>query len=113
VKYPRLRDLKVFALQGEPPAPQVMASKARGDLGQAGGKAEAAVIAKGQPYYVKGRGVVSVILPLRDHNGDVIAAVRVTMESFMGQTEQNALVRALPVVKQMQTGVSRREELLQ
>lgn len=112
-KYSRLRDLKVYALQGEPPTPQVVACKAKGDLGKAGGTTEAAVIARGEPYYVKGKGVVSVTLPLRDRNGDAIAAVRVTLESFPGQTEQNALVRALPVIKQMQARVTTREDLLQ
>ncbi len=44
---------------------------------------------------------------------DAIAAVRVTLESFPGQTEQNALVRTLPVIKQMQARVTTREDLLQ
>jgi len=111
-RYPRLRDLKMYALTGQPPAVRVVAARSPADLGQAGGAAEAAVIARGEPYYLKGRGVVSVWLPLRDRNGEPIAAVRVTMESFPGQTEQNALIRALPVLKHMQAGVTTREELL-
>jgi hypothetical protein len=46
-----------------------------------------------------------VTLPLRDRNGDSVAAVRVKMKSFKGQTEENAILRALPVVKQMQERV--------
>ena len=44
-------------------------------------------------------------MPLRDRNGESIAAVRVAMESFTGQTEQNALARARPLVKQIQARV--------
>ena len=35
-------------------------------------------------------------------NGDLIAAVCVVMKSFPGQTEDNALVRAAPIVKEIQ-----------
>jgi hypothetical protein len=112
-KYPRLRGLKIHAIHGDVKTPRVVASGNAADLGQTGGQTEAAVIAQGTPYYVKDRKNVSVILPLRDRNGDPIAAVRVTMESFMGQTEQNALVRALPIVKQMQARVTTLEDLLQ
>lgn len=52
-----------------------------------------------------------MVQPLRDRNGEPIAAVRVTMTTFLGQTEQNALQRALPIVKYMQARVSRLDEL--
>jgi hypothetical protein len=42
---------------------------------------------------------------LRDRNGDIIAAVRVVMKSFIGQTEANALARATPIVREMQLRV--------
>jgi hypothetical protein len=41
-------------------------------------------------------------MPLRDRNGEPVAAVRFVMKSFKGQTEENALVRALPVLQDMQ-----------
>lgn len=112
-KYPRLRGLKIHAIHGDVALPRVVASRDPAEVGQTGGPAEAAVIKEGTPYYVKDRKNVSVIMPLRDRNGDPIAAVRVTMESFTGQTQQNALVRALPIVKQMQARVTTLEDLLQ
>ena len=114
-KYPRLRGLKIHAIHGDVALPRVVASRDAADVGKTGGTTEMAVIKEGTPYYVKekDRKNVSVILPLRDRNGDPIAAVRVTMESFTGQTQQNALVRALPIVKQMQASVTTLEDLLQ
>ena len=38
-----------------------------------------------------------------DRNGDTVAAVRFVMKGFPGETEQNALVRATPMLKKMQT----------
>ena len=43
----------------------------------------------------------------------MIAAVRVVMETFTGQTEQNALNRARPIVKEMQARVQSLEEFTQ
>ena len=50
-------------------------------------------------------------MPLRDRNGDAIAAARVVMKPFSGQTEQNALARALPIVKRIQAGVQSLQDL--
>ncbi len=111
-KYGHLRGLKVYTLdaQGEP---KVVASKDEKEIGSAGGKVEKDCIAKGVMFYSKDRESVSVVMPLRDRNGEPIAAARVVMETFTGQTEQNALARARPVVKQMQTRVQSREEFTQ
>ena len=45
-------------------------------------------------------------MPLRDRNGDAVAAVRFVMKSFRGQTEESALVRAMPILKSMQLRAS-------
>jgi len=52
-------------------------------------------------------------MPLRDRNGDIVAAVRVTMKSFPGQTEENAVVRAMPIVKEMQQRASSVNSLME
>ena len=88
-------------------------SKDEKEVGMAGGKAEEDTITQGQIYYGKGKKSVSVVMPLRDHNGDPVAAVRLAMESFMGQTEQNALARAMPIVREMQARIHTLEELTQ
>jgi hypothetical protein len=111
-KYPRLLDLKVYALdaKGEP---RVIGSKNEKDVSSAGGKVEKDCIVSGQIYYGKEKQAVSVVMPLRDRNGEGMAAVRLRMETFTGQTEQNALARATPIVKQMQARLQSLDELTQ
>ena len=110
-KYPRLLGLKVYGMRGAPPKPQMIGSDSETEIGKPGERAEQAVLDQGTTYYAKGRESVTVIMPLRDRNGDVIAAARVVMKSFPGQTEQNALARALPVVKRMQARIQTAEDL--
>ena len=111
--YPRLLGLKVYVPGADPKTTRVIASVAEKDLGQPGTKSEQAVIGSGQTYYGKEKDSVSVIMPLRDRNGDPIAAVRVVMKPFPGQTEQNLIVRAVPVVKQMQAHVQSMQDLVE
>lgn len=111
-KYSRLQGLKLYALDsnGEP---KVIASKDEGEIGTLGGENEKDCIATGGIYYGRDKKTVSVIMPLRDRNGDPIAAARLVMDSFLGQTEQNALARARPIVKEMQERVQTLTELTQ
>lgn len=112
-EYSRLVDMKIFAVRPEGTTPVVIASKNARDLGQAGSQTEQDVIKTGHSYYGKGKETVTVALPLRDNNGDVIAAAWFEMKSFIGQTEDNALVRAQPIVRKLQAQVQSLEELLQ
>jgi len=109
-KNPRLVGLKIYLLneQGEP---RVVASRDEQEVGEAGGEAEKTVITGGKLFYGKGQETVTVVQPLRDRNGEPIAAVRLIMTSFPGQTQQSALQRALPIVKSMQARVRSLDEL--
>ncbi len=107
---PRLVGLKIYWLD-ENGEPRVAASKDPNDVGTVGEAAEKQAIVGGKVFYGKGRDTVAVVQPLRDRNGEPIAAVRLTMKSFAGQTEQNALQRALPIVKSMQARVRTLTEL--
>jgi 3-keto-disaccharide hydrolase len=112
-RYPRLLGLKIYVPGAEPHSTRVVASAVPSDLGEPGGKTEQAVIAQAETWYGKEKHEVSVIMPLRDRNGDPIAAVRVVMKSFPGQTEENAIVRAAPVVRNIQAQVQSLEDLAQ
>ena len=46
-------------------------------------------------------------------NGDPVAAVRVIMKPFAGQTEQSAYSRALPIIREMQGRVASLQDLVQ
>jgi hypothetical protein len=109
---PRLVGLRIYTLdqQGRP---RIAASKDETEIGQPGMDAEKAAITDGKVYFGRGKGTVTVTLPLRDRNGDPMAAVRVQLKSFLGETQNNALTRATMILKQMQAQVTSREELMQ
>jgi hypothetical protein len=103
--YSRLLGLQIVMLTGQPPAPRVVASDKNQEIGQAARDSTYDVIQNGRVYWDKQPNEVTVTMPLRDRNGDGLAAVRVKMRSFPGQTEENALIRAKPIVDHMQQHV--------
>lgn len=107
---PRLVGLKIY-VSDEKGEAQIIASKEAAEVGAAGGKSEKGAIAEGQIFYGRDKDTVSVVQPLRDRNGEPIAAVRVVMKAFPGQIEQAVLQRAYPIVKAMQDRVRSLEEL--
>jgi hypothetical protein len=104
-EYPRLIGVQVYSVPAHAKETQIIASSDEKEIGKPGGKNEADVIENGTPYYDKEQEMISVMVPLRDRNGDVEAAVRIKMHSFPGQTEENAFVRATPIIKAMQDRV--------
>jgi len=92
-KYPRLLGLKVYA-DKNPGLPVVIGSMNDHDLGMAGTKTEEDVIGRGSLYYLKDSKAVEITLPLRDRNGEIVAALSVKMKSFRGETQSNAVARA-------------------
>jgi hypothetical protein len=103
---PRLIGLRVYVAGKEPDTTRLVASKDETEVGQAGGAAELEVLRQGVFYYGKEKESVSVTMPLRDRNGDIIAAVRVTMKRFPGETEKTAVERAGIIVRELQGKVS-------
>jgi hypothetical protein len=112
-KYPRLLGLQIYVLENSSNSPRLLASKNTNELHQVGGNVEQDVIRQGTPYYGKEKTSVSVVLPLRDRNGEPVAAVRVIMKTFAGQTEQNAFARAQPIVKELQSRFGSLQDLVQ
>lgn len=112
--YSRLRGLKIVAPQKEGAAAMVvLGSKNEADLGQPGAEVHQNVFARESIYYFKGQDEVSVVMPLRDRNGEMLGAVELNMETFFGQTEQNAIGRAMPIVKAIQTRIQTAKDLMQ
>ena len=112
-KYPRLQRLKISAPAEGSTEAKVIASSEPSDVGQPAKKEAADVIARGVIYHGEEKGNVFVTMPLKDSNGDSIAAVEVVMKGFRGQTEKNAIARALPIVKQIEARVRNAAELMQ
>ncbi|MBI5383885.1 MAG: DUF1080 domain-containing protein [Verrucomicrobia bacterium] len=111
-RFGKVRGLKLFAFPPGKDQPEVIASKAPGDLGQTGGEAETKCLKDGTPFIGKSRETVAVMLPVRDRNGEIVAAARVTLDTFMGQTENNALIRTRPIVKFIESRVIAASEAL-
>jgi hypothetical protein len=109
---PRILGLRLYTLDDQG-RPHVIASKLEKEIGQPGSDAEKAAITDGKVYFGRGKGTVAVTLPLRDRNGDPMAAVRVQLKSFFGETQDNALTRAMTIVKTIQAQITSKEELMQ
>ena len=110
-KYPRIMALKIYMLDEAKKEPRLIASKDVTEVGQAGGKYEADVLENGEIFFAKANDHAELVMPLRDRNGDVVAALRVHLTTFPGQTEQNALTRATPILKEMQIRMQGGEDL--
>jgi hypothetical protein len=112
-KYPRLRGLTIVTTPVNASQPQIVAGTDATLVGKPASKEALDVIARGVVYHGEEKGTVFVTMPLRDNNGDSVAAVRLAMKAFPGQTEQNALARARPIVKELESRVRTAAELTQ
>jgi hypothetical protein len=102
-EFPRVEMLKVYARTPENPTLRIVASTDLHEVGNIAGETEPKVIERNAPFYGKlDANSIVVTLPLHDRNGDVIAALRVEMKSFPGQTERNAVARAQPIAREME-----------
>ena len=111
-KYPHLLGLKITTLDADG-EPRVIASNDPEQVGTLGTKDEKSSIESGVIFYGRDKKVATVQMPLRDRNGDPVAAVSVLLKPFKGQTQQNAFARATPIVKEMQLRVTSHQDLVE
>lgn len=111
-RYPRLQGVRMY---GKPPGKhfmEVLASSNPDDLGSPATEVENDVVARDIRYYgKKDRRTCIITMPLHDRNGEVVAAVRLELEAFRGQTEANALARALPIMKELEARIRETKDL--
>lgn len=55
--------------------------------------------------------IVKVTMPLHDRNGDPIAAIRLELNPFIGQTEQTSLTRAMIYKKEVESRIKNLKDL--
>jgi len=110
---PRLLGLKIFGLTTNLNGTAVIGSSDEKDLGTPGGQVERNCIEKGGSYFGKNSDSALVTMPLRDRNGETVGAVQLRMTTFLGQMEKNALARAMPIVKSIESRVSSAKDLIQ
>jgi hypothetical protein len=108
---PRILGLRIYTL-GTNETPAILASKDSSERGQPGTEAELAAIREGTVSFGRERGVVILTMPLRDRNGDTIAAVRLKLKSFLGETQNNALMRGTMIMKVMEEAGTSAEDLV-
>jgi Fe-S cluster assembly iron-binding protein IscA len=111
-KQPRILGLRIYALDDKG-GTHIIASKDESETGQPGTDAEKKAVTDGAISYGREKGVDTIVLPFRDRNGDPMAAVRVKLKSFIGETQQNALIRANMILKSMQAEVTSSDQLMQ
>jgi hypothetical protein len=97
----RILGLQIYTLSGTN-STSVLASKDLTERGQPGTEAELAAIRDGTISFARSHGAVWVTLPLHDRNGEFIAAVRLKLTTFFGETQDNAVNRALLILNKMQ-----------
>jgi hypothetical protein len=101
-KFSKLHSLRIY-IASQKEKPRLIGSNKPEELGSWGDKNEADCIEHNSRYYQKKDKAVEVTLPLRDRNGDTIAALKVTMPTFIGETQDNAINRAGLVRKFMES----------
>lgn len=101
-RFPRVLGMRLYAVPPGATEVKIIASLTEEEVGSAGGDVEQDVLARDSKYFGRIDSGVVVTMPLHDRNGETVAALRVEMKSFPGQTENNALARALPIVKEIE-----------
>ena len=109
-EYSRVVDLRLYTAGPNNNQTQAIACKNPEDLGSTGDSAELGAIRDGNSYVGKDKGTVTVVMPVRDRNGDPVGAARIVMDSFPGQTDNNAIVRARPIVQLMEGMIETSQE---
>ena len=113
-KYPRVLEIRIFAsVDGSNTNLKAIASTDSSLSNPNAGDVEQNAINRGAIYYGKSGRRVTVTMPLNDRNGEPIAAVRMVVKSFRGQTEKNAIARALPIIRMMEERVRSRTSLFE
>jgi hypothetical protein len=114
-EFSRLQGMKIFATRPGDTNLVVVAGNDAKELRQPGGKTESDAIQSGKSYIARNKqaGTVTVTMPLRDRNGDTIAAVAFVMKTFPGETDDTAALKANTMLKKIQPRVASLEDLLQ
>lgn len=112
-RYPRLLGLKIYAPSPQTNQVTVIGSTDKSELGKPADKAEKDVLSRGVVYTAKTKKTYEVWMPLHDRNGDIVACARVVLSTFPGQTEQNAIIRAMPIIKYLESKIKSATDLFE
>jgi hypothetical protein len=108
----QLEDVRIYARSPKDQSLRVIASLKPEDVGVPGTDVEQDVLKRSRVYQSRISKSITMTLPMHDANGDTVAAVRIVMKSFLGETEKTALNRAVPVVQRMEMHFRSEHDLL-
>lgn len=110
-KEPRILGLQIYTLSSTN-KPTILASNDPAERGKPGTEAELAAIRDGTVSFGRDHNTDLLTMPLRDRNGDYIAAVHLKLKSFWGETQNNAVLRANMIMNVMQQYCTSADDLL-
>ena len=112
-EYPKILGLRIY-MPDENGQMRIVASKNETEIGQPGTDAEKNTFDNDAIYYGHGKGTVDVDMPLKDRNGDPVAAVRVQLKSYsLAETQDMVLTRVRIIIQEMQKRVLSKQDLEQ
>ncbi|MCS1412109.1 MAG: hypothetical protein M2R45_05312 [Verrucomicrobia subdivision 3 bacterium] len=112
-KFNRLIQISLYTQKSENDPIKVIASNQKNRIGNPADEAVLDSIARRNIYFARTKKTVIVTLPVKDRNGEGMAACRVELTSFRGQTQQNAIARCIPVVEMIQAHLLDRDDLFE
>ena len=107
-----LEDMSVYARPDDDRAPVVIADTDGTRLGAGGDATILDCLDTRRNYTARREGDYIVTVPVRDRNGEAMAACRIRMRASFGLSRQRALVRCLPLVRAVEDRFLDRRELL-
>lgn len=105
-KFPtkKLTDIKIYAPQTPQSSdkPRVIAATDPKDINEEGGDYETKTFKGGSGFCTRKKGLIELILPLRDRNGEIAAVTKISMKPFPGETQEAAWGRCRPIQSAME-----------
>jgi len=110
-KWERIEDVQIYARPNPNEALKVAGSMDPSKLNLTASDVVEDVVKTTQFGYAKEDKSVIVTAPVRDRNGEPVAAVKVKMRRFRGQTQKASIVRIMPVVKLIESRIRDSKDL--
>jgi hypothetical protein len=92
--------MKIYTMQTD--KPRVIAATDPKEMYTEGGDFEVKTLKGANGFCTRGKQQIDILLPLRDRNGDVAAAVKFQMKPFPGETQEAAWGRCKPIQAAME-----------
>lgn len=112
-KYPKkkLLGITMYAMQAD--KPRVIAATDPKEMNTEGGEFEEKTLKGANGFCTRNKKQIDILLPLRDRNGEVAAAVKFAMKPFPGETQDAAWGRCKPIQAAMEDRMQGVNDLLE